>query len=89
MASIVVEGSGSLVNVDGVSDLSWEPLLLPHQDLGVIQCVVMNGRRGVFHDGRVGVFFICVFSDHVTVTTIIKDRVTRQHVWVCFNLVSE
>ena len=49
---IVVEGRGLLVDVDGFSDLSREPLFLPHQDLGVIQCVTMTGGRGMFHDGR-------------------------------------
>ena len=38
-----VEGRGSLVDVEGFSDLSREPLILLHQDLGVIQCVVMTG----------------------------------------------
>ena len=40
---VSVEGSGSLLNVDGLSNLSQEPLVLPHQELGVIQCVVMTG----------------------------------------------
>ena len=31
-----VEGMGSLMNVQGFSDLSREPLILPHQNLGVI-----------------------------------------------------
>ena len=56
MASVSVEGRGSLVNVEGFSDLSRKPLLLPHQDLGVIQCVTMTGGRGVFRDGRVEVY---------------------------------
>ena len=43
MASVSVEGRGSLVNLEGLSDLSWEPLVLPHQDLGVIQCIAMTG----------------------------------------------
>ena len=63
MASVLVDGRGSLVNVEGFSDLLWELLLLPHQDLGVIQCVSMTGGRGVFHEGRVEVFSICVFSE--------------------------
>ena len=62
MTLISVEGRGSLVNVDGFSDLLQEPLL-PHKDLGVIQCVVMTGGRGVFCDGRVAVFSICVFVE--------------------------
>ena len=44
---VSVEGRGSLVNVEGFLNLSQEPLL-PHQDLGVIQCVVMTGGRGVY-----------------------------------------
>ena len=42
MALVSVEGSGSLVNVEGFSDLSGEQILVPHQDLGAIQCVVMT-----------------------------------------------
>ena len=34
-----VEGRGSLVDVDGFSDLPREPLVLSHQDLGVIHGV--------------------------------------------------
>ena len=37
---VLVEGRGSLVNVEGFLDLSRESL---HQDLGVIQCVMMTG----------------------------------------------
>ena len=33
----LVEGRGSLVNVEDFSDLLREPLFHPHQDLGVIQ----------------------------------------------------
>ena len=40
---VSVEGRGSLVDVGGFSDLSPEPLILLHEDLGVIQCVVMTG----------------------------------------------
>ena len=63
MASVSVEGSGSFVNVEGFSDLSPEPLSLPHLDLGVIQCVTMTSGRGVLQVGRVEVFSICVFSE--------------------------
>ena len=63
VASVLVEGMGSLVNVEGFLNLSWESLLLPHQDLGVIWCVAMTSQRGVFRDGRVEVFCICVFSE--------------------------
>ena len=38
---VSVEGSES-VNVESFSDLSREPLILPHQDLGVIPCVAMS-----------------------------------------------
>ena len=61
VASVSVEGRRSLVNVDCFSDLSWEPLL-PHHHLGVLQCVVMISGRGVFRDGRVDVFSICVLG---------------------------
>ena len=47
VALVSVEGRGSLVNVDGFSDLSQEPPFLHHQDLGVIQCVTMTGGRCV------------------------------------------
>ena len=60
---VSVESTGSLVNVEGFSDLLREPLLLPHQDLGVIQCVAMTGGRGVFRNDRVDVFSICVFLE--------------------------
>ena len=62
---VSVEGRGSLVNVEGFSDLSQGPLLPPHQNLGVIQCVrvTMTSGRGVFCDGRVEVFAICVFLE--------------------------
>ena len=60
---VSVESRGHLVNVEGILNLLWEPVLLPHQDLGVIQCVVMTGGRGVFHNCRVEVFSICVFSE--------------------------
>ena len=40
---ISVEGRGPLVNVKGFSDLSREPIILPHQDLDVIQCGAMTG----------------------------------------------
>ena len=43
VALVSVEGRGSLVDVVGFSDLSREPLILLHQDLGVMQCVVMTG----------------------------------------------
>ena len=43
MASVSVEGRGSLIDVYGFSDLSQEPIILLHQDLCVIQCVVMTG----------------------------------------------
>ena len=36
MDSVSVAGRESLVNVDGFSDLSWEPPVLHQQDLGVI-----------------------------------------------------
>ena len=55
--------AGDLVSVEGFSDLSQEPLILCHQDHGVIQGVAMTSGRGVFRDGRVEVFFICVFSE--------------------------
>ena len=42
VASVLVEGRGSFVDVKSLSDLSREPLILLHQDLGVIQCVVMT-----------------------------------------------
>ena len=58
LASVSVEGIGSLVDVEGFSDLSREPLFIHHQDLGVIQCVTMTGGRSTFRDGRVGVFSI-------------------------------
>ena len=61
MASVSVEGRGSLGNVDGVLDHSQEPLL-PHLDLGVIKCVAKTVERGVFRNVRVEVFSICVFS---------------------------
>ena len=60
---VTVEGRGSLVNVDGFTDLSQEPLFLSQEDLVVIQCVVMTGGRGVLHDVRVEVLSICVFSE--------------------------
>ena len=95
MISVSVEGRGSLVNVEGLSDLSWEPLVLPHQDLGVIQCVTMTGGRGVLHNGRVEVFSINVFSEPgaqhhgcltdvflVTITTL----TTVYHSPLCFFL---
>ena len=63
VASVSAEGRGSIVNVEGFSDLSWEPFLLPHQDLGVIQCVTMTSGRGVFCDGRVKVFSMYVFLE--------------------------
>ena len=56
VASVLVEGRGSLVDVEGFWDLLWEPLFLPHQNLGIIQCVTMTGGRGMFHNGRVGRF---------------------------------
>ena len=59
VASVSVEGRGSVGNVEGFSDLSREPLLLPHQDLDVIQCVMITSGRGVSRDGRVEVFSIC------------------------------
>ena len=37
---------GILVNVKGFWDHSQEPLLLPHQDLGVIQCVAVIYVKG-------------------------------------------
>ena len=40
---VLVEGRGTLVNVEGFSDLSLEPIIRTHQDLGVIQFVVMTG----------------------------------------------
>ena len=61
VAFMSVEIQGSIVNVKGFSDLSWEPLCLPHQYLAVIQCVTMTGGRGVLRDGTVEVFSICVF----------------------------
>ena len=42
-ASVSVEGRRSLVNVKGFLDLLREPCLLPHQELGVIQCAAMTG----------------------------------------------
>ena len=60
---VSVEGRGSLENVEGFLELSWEPLLLPHHDLGIIQCVAMTGGKGMFHNGRVDVFSICVFLE--------------------------
>ena len=41
MASVSVEGRGSVVNVEGSCDLSREPLILIYQDLGIIKCVAM------------------------------------------------
>ena len=49
MASVSVEGRGSLVNVEGFSDLSREPIILLHQDLGVIQCVAMTSGHVTSH----------------------------------------
>ena len=55
---VSVEGRRALMNVESFSDLSQEPLLLPHQNLGVIQYVTMTSGRDVFRDGRVEVFSI-------------------------------
>ena len=52
---VSVEGRGSLVTVEGFSDLLREPLL-PHQDLGVIQCVAMTGGRVVFRNAELRCF---------------------------------
>ena len=43
MAPVLVEGRGSFMDVEGFSYLSPEPLILLHQYLGVIQCVMTSG----------------------------------------------
>ena len=42
VASVSVEGRGSFVDLLGFLDLSRESHLLLHQNLGVIECVVMT-----------------------------------------------
>ena len=86
MASLSVDSRGSLVNVEGFSDLSWEPLYLPRQDLGVIQCVTMTGGRGVLHDGRIEVFSIPVFLEPGTqhsgcLTNVVLVTFLRKRPW--------
>ena len=51
------------MDVEGFSELSWEPLVLSHLDLGVIHGVTVTGGRGVFHDGRVGMSSISMFAE--------------------------
>ena len=56
MASVPVEGRGSLVYVEGFSDLLREPLFFPLQDLGIIPCVTMTSGRDMFHNAELGCF---------------------------------
>ena len=42
LASVSVEGRGSLVYVEGFSNLVWKPLFFPHHDVGVIQSVALG-----------------------------------------------
>ena len=63
MASVSVEGRKSPVDVEDFSDLPVEPLVLSHSDLGVIHGVMVTGGRGVFHDGRVGMFAISMLME--------------------------
>ena len=63
MSSVSVEGRGSLVDVESFSDFSREPLVLSHWDLCIIHRVTMISDRGVFYDGRFGVFPISMLTE--------------------------
>ena len=45
------------------SDLPREPLVLSHGDLGFIHSVTVTSGRGVFCDGRVGMFAVSMITE--------------------------